>query len=386
MSKRFFYTVDEEKACGRVAEELSSHELFQSFRGTLREGNSAIDRMKRSADETDSPTACLENFEEYAGQLKVLVNLGAKIKRDHGVRAANRYFHVLANKHARFPGERLPESELRSVTVLMYAPAKTMAVIDCVLRFQTHYLQNLVNFGKKMADDFQRDETGDEKRIVESLIRDYPKLLKVSGKARALPDNFLTRALEAVWWRNTARDFEKRIQWFPNHPERSYYLRLQARHAYPKAIGTRDEFRQDGSLVTIVDPRILGEAPFIRLLEGDPELVYEEFKGSELRKELAVWKFRVPKDFPMIQGVGLHPAAEHAAWARQWPLFASQNTEAGYGLVLLNNVNVMEPRYLDGCYVPTLNEVGEQHLRLSFGACRVPADQRVLGRNGKQYL
>ncbi len=371
-------TEEEEAACELLAGQLADNATFQELRGKLLMGGGVLgDLVEQFANETSSPTECLKRYDEYLGRVRVVQNLAAKVKRDLPPRALEEFGHALRIDGYYLPGERSPESKLRTVTAVMYSPRKSFALVDYVLdghygevgvepyererairRLGAEFKQFFPLPPKKVLSHdgyaFRVDRTDDRERF-RDLAGMFPSLpgLMIRRKEKG---GYRTWDLVHAWIRDVQRRFHRRMKNVPGFLESSR-----------SSLALRDCAAGYGSRDLLEEYVVLSDAPRILVFEGGPEPILEAFKGSHLKRDLGIWTFRVPLE-TSVASIGFHPEAEHERWLRQRPLFASRETVREIGAVILDGVNVGRHAYQEGGYV--LPDKSGPMRRLIFGPSR----------------
>ena len=260
--------VPEEKREGQVAEllrKLAGHRIFGRRRGTL--GVSVINCLLAIIQTAGSPTAAVRQWDEFAADIRVLIQMLATLKRDGQDYAGEELAEVLRTKKVMFTGETTPVEQTTPVVLYMYGATQTLTMLQwMVTHYETAIYAMLDSIDGKAVD---RSHGGGLTSTTERLFELFPSLTKYARKLRkqgAYPGPDLSSAFE--------EDVEKRYpKPFPG--------------SIPLWLGRgwhRDQYCSGLEI---------DHQPFAYIIEGEQSEVLSNF-ARNLQGDVATWQFHIP--------------------------------------------------------------------------------------------
>jgi hypothetical protein len=296
-------TVPEEKQLELLLEKLAGNQAFATCRGKFGNLLSIVE------DFGETPSAFCRRFDDFTGQARVMGNLLATLKRDGHDYAHDQLGNALKGNHV-FPGEVLPVEQTRPVTLVMFDPIKTVAMVKWLTQAYwmslNAYLDFLDGQGKTgfHNDDFE---------LTKNLFELFPALEGYSRKRRKSGDY--------EGW-DLAKAFDESVTDRFEAPEGASKLRL-----------LRGQWNDHVEWDHSGHSTALGY-----MVEGDQASVLRKF-SRETQKKIGTWQINLPKNQATCAGVcfGIHEESEHGISRKKHPAFTSKGTQSGLGVRFLKD-------------------------------------------------
>jgi len=305
---------DEQLASLRV--ELLGNKVFGRCRGRLRD---LPDVFMTTAKESSSPTQFCGEWDDFVGQWRVMGNLLAKFRRDGWGDAYAELEKALTSAQYLWPGETVPLEATEPMTLVMFDPIRTMAMIHWLLEGHWMDLNNYLDW----KDGVKRGYGPPDPRVTE-LFGLFSTLEKHARHRREMQD------YEGWDLRCAYEDSVMKI--FPE---------------IDGSIGSRLSPRQIGSKITALAASLryyqwndhveISDHAFVFACQAEQGEVLKHFNRSQ-QERLATWQFQVPKVL-MGNGVaiGLHLEEEYGRWQGMFPALVSHGVSGGLGGLIMTN-------------------------------------------------
>ncbi len=297
-----------------LQEKLRGHQIFGELRGNA---GSLIGSIDQALNQSATPTEFCTNWDSLSAQLRVIGNLMATLKRDGKSEALEALRESLVDPLYVFQGETIPLEKTSPVTLVMFDPKRTLAMLRWIL--ECHW-QNLDNY--LFNEDFFLER---QKVQTTELFQLFPSLEKAS-RMRSQLGEYEGWELAYAYQVDVLNKFNipagfdpMSIAWgqYNDHFELSYGLG-----------GTKVRRMSDD------EPEIKCLHHFAFLVPVDQKDVLSHFTRQE-QGNIATWQFRVhPESVVNQREVGLHLEPEHADWQGRKRTYASLGVSNGFGAVL----------------------------------------------------
>jgi hypothetical protein len=329
------------KQIEQLLERLAGHQVFGRRRGTL---NYFAFKIAEMVEEAETPSQFLKIWDEFSGDMRVLGNMLAQEHRDGNFAACNALVEALANSNYRFPGEAIPVQKTSPLTLVMFEPHKTFAMLNWIMQGRRSDIRRYITEGHKgfqydphPTDSPAQIQYGQEYwrlqyQRVAKMFRAYTTLEKVfsSGLSR-----LYTPVFYPGWellYSYGAEVLQKYRIGYPN--ENPELLGLQIRWGqYDEDLEPKP---QSHSIYTIDEVEVECTGYFVFLFKGDQAGFLERFDRKQ-QKKIATWQFHVAPDALEDMRnwkVGMHPEPEHAAFQKLNPRMVSASVSKGWGALL----------------------------------------------------
>ncbi len=296
--------VPESDQLGVLQETVTRYAVIRKYRGKL---DSALIGLCPGLVETaSSPTEFCSKWDEVTGEIRVIGNVLAQLKRDGLDLVYTHLVTALSNNLHRFPFEdRLP-LPTTPVTLIMLDPQRTLTMLRWLM------LDHWMSLNGHLD--------GQPTELTTALFESFPTLENHSRERRRQGD-YEGGDLRAAF-RDTVYppfgDLEERLG-------KVNHARFQ--------LG----WHQWNDHVEI------SEQVFAYLIEGDQATALSLF-SREQQRLLGSWQINVPEgtygggDLDlMVKSIGLHPENEHEAWSHEYPDWVSTSTNHGMGAILFGD-------------------------------------------------
>ena len=303
-----------------LLEVLRGNRIF----GELRRKNNqhllaAIDEVLA---ESKTPSEFNQRWERLSGRLRVVGHLMATLKRDGKTEALAALRGALADPLYVFPGETIASERTAPMTLVMFSPAATFAMLRWIKQGNFRDLDAIVKLESIPADDAS---------LVATMFRHFPSLKK------------------AVAWRREWHPYEGCDLGYAYQVDVLRKVRIPSRLFHP--LGLRHSECNGHIEISPPNQAVVGAqiepdseeikcwAYFAFWAAADQREVLSGF-SREQQRDIATWQFHVPADYltwtraGVSVGVGLHPEAEHEALRHEYGWRASAGVSQGFGAVI----------------------------------------------------
>jgi len=298
---------------------LAGNHAFAICRGKLGQDIGSI--ADNLIDEAFSPTNFLYRWDGFFGQVRVMTNLLAQLRRD-GLNIAYRELSgALSDSDYLLPGETLPVEATRPITVLMLEPEKTITFLRWLLEAHPGELRKYLGW----KDDQQNWQGDPPSQLTQKLYELFPALDELARKYR---DGYPGTELSVAYRRTVAETFSFR--------------------PLKKGKVCNLVYTQWNDDIEHVD-----EIPFIYFFEAEQSKVLRRFSRQD-QKRVATWQLQVPKTVERFC-IGLHPENLRIARQRLYPMFHSRGASHGFAVTVIDR-NPLKGKHP---YPVTYNSSGE---------------------------
>lgn len=380
-----------------LREKLLGNKTFGKIRGKLSIG--LPDYLLAFINQSQSPTAAIGMWDEFASEIRILLNMAAGFKRDGMDSAQDELLQALKTPGYYLPGEN-PQFTLEKttkVTLLMFDPEKTMEIVKFALENGSEKLEFFRDYFF-FIDSFE-DEVGGYTRIpghikqlsryskldLPSLISSFWKFLKPFEQKQK--EGYLINHLQEA-----ARHFMGHSNGgFGHEISLLYALYVLKKFVIAKVIPTKclcdggqlkplqlqmagvreypdlsfcslphgSQLFEDDKLVVPFDVQDKSNC-FAFWFQADQGKVLSNF-DRKVQSQVATWQFHIPTQIWEKKGqqlhFGIHPEVEHSVWQGEFSNYCSKTPSHGWGAIFLPN-SQPTPRYqvyFDGVKKPDDN-------------------------------
>lgn len=296
-----------------LQEKLRGHQIFGELRGNA---GSLVGSIDRALDQSATPTEFCTNWDSLSAQLRVIGNLMATLKRDGKSEALEALRESLVDPLYVFQGETIPLEKTSPVTLVMFDPKRTLAMLRWIL--ECHW-QNL--------DDYLKgEEFFSERHKVQTieLFKLFPSL-EAASRMRSQCGDYEGWELAYAYQVDVLQKIKLPTGFVPmTIPYGQYNDHFEfsdSHHALTKKVN------EDGPVVKCLHH-------FAFLVKADQKDVLSHFTREE-QENIATWQFRVhPESVEHQCEVGLHLETEHEEWQGRKRTYASLGVSNGFGGVL----------------------------------------------------
>lgn len=310
--------------------ELLGHGAFGRVRGTLHKSVASL--VDSCLGPIYSPTKVLANWDQRAGDIRIMVNLLAKFERDRMFFARDELQRALCKPGYMIAGETVPLEQTMPFTIFMIDP---VMVIELCRWLKT----------ANAADSLDENWPTLLKPETQSRLSDSMQgVVRAIGSFR-LPDtpNYNQMWLDMngarVWWGNRHREYNDWIWISSNVFDGLQHIAYKWKGPGPSILSPRIPHPY------ISEPGWITEDRFslARAAPRDQAAVLSAFP-RDVQYRVGTWQFHVPTAMKFGSRkkhftVALHPEAEHARWQKERPVFASRGVSHGFGAVIVPNAD-----------------------------------------------
>jgi hypothetical protein len=282
---------------------LSNNRAFRKHRGKL--GCSVVQLLTNFIGETTSPTQALRQFDEMTGELRILLNNLACLRRDDMTAAEEQLVNALNTRDHRLPFESTSPVPTRPYVVVMLDPHRTLTMIKWIT--QGHWM------------DLNYHLDGDSTTLTTAMFNLFPTLEKYSLKRRS-DDEYEGWELMSAQLDSVTSVFKEDLEKLTGLSPRRLFM----------GYGCYNDHLE-------IAPTFSADPPFGYLVKGTQDQVLSCFDRSR-QPMVATWQLRLPEtNDPLMKGVGFHLEEEHEAWSDEYPDHVSKSVNNGMGVIYLND-------------------------------------------------
>jgi hypothetical protein len=315
--------VPENNSSQQIAElqdQLRGHQIFGRYRGTY--NYTAMNAVGEILGKSESPTEFLRQWDSFAGDMRVLGNMMAVLKRDDKTEALTAFQQALIDPTYTFPGETIPLDKTVPVTLVMFNPKATLSMLLWIT--QGHWM----DLGKFMDDEW--DVYGESRRhLTVPLFENFPSLPRAI-RARCESINYMGWDLLYAYQVDVLRGVE-----IPKDFH-SMYLAFGQYNDHIELERSRYSAKTTTVAPDTQEVNCVGHFAF--WVEGDQAAVLSRFT-REQQEKMATWQFHVHPDLirvkdPRYLTVGLHIEAMHEEFQHHYGSRASAGVSHGFGGII----------------------------------------------------
>lgn len=270
-----------------LQDQLRGHQIFGRYRGTY--NYTAMNAVGEILGKSESPTEFLRQWDSFAGDMRVIGNLMAVLKRDGKLEALTAFQQALLDPTYTFPGETIPLEKTVPVTLVMFNPKATLSMLLWIT--QGHW-QDLGKF----LDDKWDVYSESRRHLTVPLFENFPSLpraIRASYESMSYTGWNLLYAYQV----DVLRGFEIPEDFHPMYLAWGQYndhieLAPPGHSAERKIVAPDTE-----------EVKCLGHFAF--WVEGDQASVLSRFTRNQQEK-MATWQFHVHPDLIRIKETGVH--------------------------------------------------------------------------------
>ncbi|MBX4201027.1 hypothetical protein KW786_02765, partial [Candidatus Parcubacteria bacterium] len=301
-----------------LRDSLLGHQAFGRVRGSGYDQLHEV--ISRLLDEAESPSDFLRMFDQWTGDLRVVGNKLAVLRRDGLADAEGELMSAFRDPAHVLTGETIPLHETVPVTILMLDPARTLAMIRWLIAGHWD------NLNGQMVGEDDRD-------LTTKLFAAFPSLTEFTALRRKW-GNYEGWDLLAALYKDVAGRFPIDREWRGLSPAHDIY------NDHIELWG-EGSFQRDGHRI---------EAPsnmFGFVIEAEQSEVLARFDRQQ-QAELATWQLHLPKALVSVWTdvarsrqynkagygsvrIGFYPEMDHPRWCKDYPALTSVGVSAGLG-------------------------------------------------------
>lgn len=297
-------SISPEKQLDILRKHLMGNHAFAICRGQF--GKQIITVTNEMLDQTQSPNALLNQWDEFCGKTRVMANLLAQFKRKGLEIALDELTRALTIEGYAIPGETIPFELTQPITILMLDPERTMLMARWIIKDNWVELNNYLDWKKGLITDFA---FGVES-LAEQLFEMFPTLEEHTRVRRTQTDHVgldLCRAYND----SVLFTFSEGV-----------------RHILKTAQKRRLEDNQFHEHIRI------GNYPFLYVFQCEQSAVLSMFSREE-QKRIATWQINAPKVLGECYDVGVYPEDMHGQLHFAHPCLASKGVSHGLGAMIV---------------------------------------------------
>jgi hypothetical protein len=165
MSKQVPEGLSRDRQIAELMETLLGHNVYGMFRG--RDCHSLVDVAEVVLERSGSPSDFCRNWDDLTAKFRVLGNILATLKREGKTEAYEALKESLTDVTYVFPGETIPVEKTVPVTLVMFEPARMLAMLQWILRAKCQGLESHIG---RPADSYLRPQ------LAEAMFKAFPSL------------------------------------------------------------------------------------------------------------------------------------------------------------------------------------------------------------------
>ena len=312
---------------------LREHATFQKMRGKFK--NTLAEIVAAAITVGDTPTGASGRFDDYLAEVRVMLMLLARLKRDGHMHAYEELWRALSRPNYRMAGETNYGVETEPYTVF---------VLDPEIAFELYRLDAAETDAECFLDP-------------EFVARASPALRQFITEAEPRP--YYREVVIGGRWFEVYTKFSARRA---NIPCKAIGKRPS--HFYPCTLDPsgkmedryRGHGRADRMRLTGNSHGVYGDAFAFGKIAEQSEILGAFNRADQHR--IASWQFHLPRS---VKAGGrtkqlvlcLIPESEFAPWQKERPLFASRSVNHGYGalIILPEDLTHLVGRLPPGCLI-----------------------------------
>jgi hypothetical protein len=295
---------DRNQQLAELQDKLRGNKIFRKFRGE--HNYDIVETLDRILGRSDTPSEFIREWDVMSGDLRILGNLMATLKRDGKTDAFEALRNALINPTYTFPGETIPIEKTVSVTLVMFEPEKTLSMLQWLVQ---GYWKQLYN---------------NESLLAVTMLRNFPSL---------------RRAMETT--RSRYHGWELGY---------AYQIDVLRKVSVPKdfrplhiGAGQYDDEMEIAPPFSSISINVESDAAeeieclchFAFWVTADQGEVLSRFNRED-QSHIATWQFHVhPTELDeRIGWIGLHPEAEHADYQHKYAYRSSAGVSQSLGAII----------------------------------------------------
>jgi hypothetical protein len=315
MKKQVPESNDREQQMAELRESLRGHRVFGKIRGNHNGGLMlAIDH---ALSQSSSPSDFCRKWDEISGDLRIIGNIMAVLKRDGKTEALEALRKSLLDPNYSIPGETIRLEKVVPLTLVMFEPEKTLSMLRWIIK--GHWMD---------LDQMLDNEGGGEgMSLAKEMFSNFPSLREATEKRRER-DHYEGWELGFAYQVDILRKIEVPEHFHPLHLSPGQYndhLELTPPFPFTKTM----EIKSGAEWVQCL-------AYFGFWVEADQKEALSLFT-REQQESIATWQFQIhPDSLSQERGcmeVGLHPENEHNHWSREYAFRSSAGMSHGMGAI-----------------------------------------------------
>ncbi|HEU0051222.1 MAG TPA: hypothetical protein VFQ60_04170 [Patescibacteria group bacterium] len=327
-----------------LLEKLTGHEVFARLRGKL--GSSSTDLLKDMIAASESPTAFCHAWDAFSADVRVIGDLLAKLERDGQSEAAGELLQALRSPAFLMEGEEVPVHLTTPVTIVMFDPERTLAMIKWIRSGRPSDLGSPFGWPGSTEPEPAR------LRVVEELFQKFPSLEKALYE-RLRHHGYPGRELVQAHLQDVVKPFDSALARLKKDGRRlelawrTYNPSLEIGHTFGTTIWGMVVLAPQAEVLSCFD------------------------RASQSR--IGTWACRLPaamidefdpffhltnKD--LCLSVGFHPEFVHESMQKRFQSMASAGCQYGFGAAILSPWN-------KGNYLKDLDIPGEGDSTIQLG-------------------
>ena len=297
-----------------LQDKLRGHQIFGQLRG---QSGSLLGSIDQALNNSTTPTEFCTKWDDLSAQLRVIGNLMATLKRDGKTQALEVLRESRVDRLYIFPGETVPLEKIVPVTLVMFDPKRTLAMVRWIL--ECHWMNLDAYLGhEEFFSERQKIQTSE-------LFQLFPSLEKAS-RMRHQCGNYEGWELGYAYQVDVLRKFVV--------PEGfdamaigfgQYNDHFEISPPFPFSKTKRVE--EGGEEIECL-------AHFLFLVQANQKDVLSHFTREE-QENIATWQFRThPESLTEYMTVGMHLDVEHERWQSQKRTYASLGVSNEFGAII----------------------------------------------------
>jgi hypothetical protein len=272
--------------------------------------------------ESENPTDFLRRWDAFSGDMRVLGNLMAVLKRDCKTEALAALHQAILDPTFTFSGETIPLEKTVPATLVMFKPEATLLMLTWITQGNW---QDLNSFLANEQTVYNQDRWP----MIVDLFEKFPSLRRATEERKRRQD-YEGWDLLYAYQVDVLRGFTIPQDFNP------MYLGFGQYNDHLELCPPNQVF---GKAVTL-DPNV-GEveclAHFAFWVQADQAAVLSRF-SREQQEQMATWQFHVHPDLlkgsPLPVDIGLHVESKHEALQLRYPSRTSAGLSRGFGGII----------------------------------------------------
>jgi hypothetical protein len=242
------------------------------------------------------------------GSIRIMTELVWKLKKKGWKAALYELRTALNSEHYTYAGEALSPEKTFPVTLVMYKPLETLAMLGWIFTNPLSQLNRFIGVSSGEISDHTR-----------GLYEVFPTLGE-SSHARWMAREEEGQELWRAHKSEVLDEFDI--------PKRAIPMGLNWNYQEP-IMATMENARGNRGM----------SHPFAFLVRGRDQKDVLELYSRTVQEMIATWQFHLPVIYKQVDTtrllVGIHPEGEHGKWTKRYPSFASRGVTNGKGALVL---------------------------------------------------